>query len=58
MPAAFALAMPSSWALAAQVRLELREHAKHVEKALACRRAGVDGLLGGLERRTTSANAQ
>jgi hypothetical protein len=37
--------------LAPQVGFELGEHAEHVEKALAGRRAGVDRLLGGLQRR-------
>jgi hypothetical protein len=37
--------------LAPQVGFEFREHAEHVEKALAGRRAGVDRLLGGLQRR-------
>jgi hypothetical protein len=39
----------ASLGLAAQVGLELREHAEHVQEALARGCAGVDGLLGGLE---------
>jgi hypothetical protein len=38
-------------------RLELREHAEHVEEALSCRRAGVDGLLGGPQRGTLRPHA-
>jgi hypothetical protein len=37
---------PLKLALAAQVRLEFREHAQHVQKALAGGGAGVDRLLG------------
>src|SRR5438105_11632383 len=36
--------------LFAQVGLELREHAEHVEEALARRGAGIDRLLSGLQR--------
>jgi hypothetical protein len=38
--------------LAANVGLELGEHAQHVEEALAGRRTGIDRLLGGLQDRT------
>ena len=40
---------PFHLALAPQVRLELREHAEHVEEGFARGRAGVDRLLGSLE---------
>src|SRR3954470_5951819 len=36
--------------LFAQVGLELREHPEHIEEALAGRAAGIDRLLGGLQR--------
>jgi hypothetical protein len=38
---------PLQLALPAKVHLELREHAQHVQEALAGRRAGVDRLLRG-----------
>jgi hypothetical protein len=37
--------------LAAQIGLELGEHAQHVEEALSRRSAGVDGLLCGFQDR-------
>ena len=43
-------------ALATEVGFELGEHAEHIEKALTCRRAGIDGLLGRLERRAARAD--
>ena len=42
-------------ALAAQVRLELRKHAKHVQEALASGCAGVERLFCGLQGRAPSA---
>jgi hypothetical protein len=41
---------PFELALAPEVRLELSEHAEHVEEAFAGGRAGVDRLLGCLKR--------
>ena len=41
---------PFELPLAAQIGLELGEHAEHVEKGLAGRGAGVDRLLGRLQR--------
>lgn len=36
-------------ALTPEIGFEFSEHAKHVQEGLACRAAGVDGLLGRLE---------
>jgi hypothetical protein len=44
-----ALCYPLQLALAAEIRLELGEHPKHVEEATAGGRGGVERLLGGLE---------
>src|SRR5262249_2118768 len=52
-PGGLCLGDPVKLPFSPQVRLELREHAQHVEKALPGSGAGVDGLLGCLQRRTT-----
>jgi len=48
-PSSFGLCYPLRLALAAEIRLELGEHPKHVEEALAGGRGGVERLLGGIE---------
>jgi hypothetical protein len=50
MPAALALAIPSSWRSFRGFVSNSEKDAEHIEKALASGSPGIDRLLGGLQR--------